>query len=442
MQYHASSLVDNNLDVDVVGYRGTPVIDSLKDAEANGRLKLWLIEQPVKLDSSRSGSKLWYALQAGIRILKQLWKLSHVMLWSLDSPDVILAQNPPAIPTLLLVSMVSRLRASKLIIDWHNFAYSIMALQMGTRSLVVRLAEVYEKLVGRFAGHVNLTVTEAMKAFLEQNMGVVGQVVTVYDRPPTTFHRLSSSEIREFLERLELPPPLNKSSAPAKLSLDPDDNSRSALIVSSTSWTEDEDFAILLMALKEYDVKAASGAARLEVVVTGKGPQKKFYENQISELKLKRVNIRTAWLEPSDYPLLLGSADLGISLHSSSSGLDLPMKVVDMFGSGLPVAALRYPVLEGEMVKSGNGVLFDSHGKLADFLMVSLFFLWWPMAILIYRVTGPIRLIPKRHRETGLDEIEHSWRIQDGLGDEMGRQLEKDRASSLLVLAFLSVYHL
>ncbi len=76
----------------------------------------------------------------------------------------------------------------------------------------------------------------------------------------------------------------------------------------------------------------------------GKGPEKERYLNLIKEKKKnwRYINIETKWLEADDYPKLLAAADLGICLHYSSSGVDLPMKVVDMFGAILPVAAIHY----------------------------------------------------------------------------------------------------
>jgi beta-1,4-mannosyltransferase len=121
---------------------------------------------------------------------------------------------------------------------------------------------------------------------------------------------------------------------------------RPALIVSSTSWTPDEDFTVLLSALSSYEVRAKEAGSklpRLVILISGKGPLlstfKKLYAERSKAESWTRIVVRTVWLDIADYPRFLGCADLGISLHQSSSGLDLPMKVVDMFGCGVPVLA-------------------------------------------------------------------------------------------------------
>jgi beta-1,4-mannosyltransferase len=83
-------------------------------------------------------------------------------------------------------------------------------------------------------------------------------------------------------------------------------------------------------------------------------------------LPARRVRLRTLWLEPDDYPVFLGCADLGLSLHRSASGVDLPMKVADLLGSGVPVCALDYAPCVAEQVRHGeNGVLFSDAASLA-----------------------------------------------------------------------------
>lgn len=54
---------------------------------------------------------------------------------------------------------------------------------------------------------------------------------------------------------------------------------------------------------------------------------------------------------------MVGAADLGICMHLSSSNLDLPMKVVDMFSSQLPCFAFDYLTIT-ELVTPQVGRLF------------------------------------------------------------------------------------
>lgn len=79
----------------------------------------------------------------------------------------------------------------------------------------------------------------------------------------------------------------------------------------------------------------------------------------------KKISVTALWLEADDYPILLSICDLGVCLHYSSSGLDLPMKVVDMFGAGIPVLAVYFAALP-ELVKDGQtGYVFNSKYALA-----------------------------------------------------------------------------
>jgi beta-1,4-mannosyltransferase len=97
---------------------------------------------------------------------------------------------------------------------------------------------------------------------------------------------------------------------------------------------------ILLEACVQYDTAvvdtgkaaAASALPPMIVIITGRGPQQEMYREKIATLNLTSVSFHMLWLEPHHYPIALASADVGVSLHASSSDLDLPMKVSDMLG--------------------------------------------------------------------------------------------------------------
>ena len=105
------------------------------------------------------------------------------------------------------------------------------------------------------------------------------------------------------------------------------------------------------------------------MLVTGDGRRRKEFERRFAGLPARRVQLRTRWLEPEDYPRIVGAADLGLCLHRSSSGMDIPMKVADLFGAGVPVCALDYGASLAERVRHGdNGLLFSTARQLADVL--------------------------------------------------------------------------
>ncbi|XP_075998947.1 chitobiosyldiphosphodolichol beta-mannosyltransferase [Genypterus blacodes] len=377
MQYHALSLGKHGYKVTFVGVLDTkPHQDVLR--EENIR-----IVPITEVKGLQVGPRiLTYVTKVIIQVLQLLYVLLRM-----DLQSHILMQNPPGLPGIAVAWLVCVMRGSRFVIDWHNYGYTIMALTHGPRHPLVRLAKWYEHVFGPLATH-NLCVTQAMRDDLQKNWGI--RATTLYDKPASIFgetplklrqqlfaslaqthpeFRHSGSEEAE--DKVERTTFSCRDLAGDTVTLRPD---RPALLLSSTSWTEDEDFSILLKALQDYEglVKGGASLPSLVCVITGKGPQKEHYKKLIDTLHLDHVKICTPWLEAEDYPLLLGSADLGVCLHKSSSGLDLPMKVVDMFGCCLPVCAINFNCLHELVKHEENGLIFRDAQELAQQLKLLL----------------------------------------------------------------------
>ncbi|CBQ69081.1 related to ALG1-beta-mannosyltransferase [Sporisorium reilianum SRZ2] len=450
MCFHVESLANEGWKVAIVGYPGSALPPPLQRSSIKQHHlrtpPAWIARLPRAAFIAVAPFKL--LLQA-VSLFAELTTQVH------PPPELVLVQTPPALPTLLVVKAAAALVKARVIIDWHNLAYTILALRLGGKSKLVRLAEWLERWSGRKA-YAHLFVTEAMKNHLDLNWKLQGEKVVLHDRPPAHFRRATLAETHTLMGKLipQIQPrigddwlptydfpqstPFTKQDGKGELQWRDD---RPALVVSSTSWTADEDFGLLLRAARLYEYRArvladapsstspvhsrsstsesasallsptsASSAAsttshfsysdpadpirtskerrrpsigalrtptlpnepatalpKLLIVVTGKGELRARYLAEIAHLECTErwrfVRIRTAWLETPDYPLLLGSADVGVSLHTSSSGLDLPMKVVDMLGCALPVCALDFACL-GELVRERwNGVVFrDAEG--------------------------------------------------------------------------------
>ncbi|XP_047026518.1 chitobiosyldiphosphodolichol beta-mannosyltransferase [Helicoverpa zea] len=370
MQYHALSLANNGLDVNIIGY-----LDSQPLTE--------ILEHPhITITKLRSINLSGPAI---VRyVAKAIWQTISLLLTLVVTGKChfVLCQNPPAIPTLPVCRIYCLFTKAKYIIDWHNYAYSIMAMSLTPDHYIVRFARFIEKFFGQSADN-SICVTYSMKEDLLMNWNVHNAIV-LYDRPPKIFKPLSLQEKHDWFLQLSKTFPefggqgreqlndphqqdivktLFTCSSDGQVQPLPD---RPGLLFSSTSWTPDEDFGLLMEALQMYEsaCEISENLPKLICVITGKGPEKDNYLKEIARRKWQNIRVFTPWLDAADYPKMVGSADLGVCLHTSSSGLDLPMKIVDMFGAGLPVCAFDFLCLD-ELVENGvNGYTFRSSNEL------------------------------------------------------------------------------
>lgn len=295
-----------------------------------------------------------FAIFAAEKLVLQLVRLFKMLL-ELGDLDYYIIQNPPLIPLVLLVVAYIRLlnRRAKLVIDWHNLNWSILNLRyQNPQHWAVKLLKLYEKWVVARQSDLHLCVTKLMKRVLIDDFGIAkSKIHVVYDRPAEQMAPLADAKATraQLFDKYRIDAPQG-----------------SKLVVLLTSFTPDEDFNVLLDALE----KLPQNVGPLVVVVTGKGPMKQQFLLKVRDLKFdpKRLVVTLVWLQAEDYPAMIASADLGVSLHTSLSGVDLPMKILDMFGGGVPVVSVDFPAISELVIHEKNGLVTlpkDMHTALA-----------------------------------------------------------------------------
>jgi beta-1,4-mannosyltransferase len=320
MLRHAEALAARGHAVRLIGY-GTPPVKM-------ARIEVSSLHP---LARTADGRAPWlFALAAGMRMGLLFFELLAKLLRA--RPSLVLAQNPPSFPTLLASWMAGRLCGSRLCWDWHNYGYAMLGLRVAPTHRLVRMAERYERWAGRLAD-AHLCVSAAMRVDLKARFGIAAAVL--YDRPAS----FAGGEHVEPRDRL--------------------------ILVCPSGWTADEDMGLLLEALALLASHPRKCA--LEVHLTGDGPARGSLEDRIGELRRQGLRIEAEYLPEGDYRALLARADLGVCLHRSTSGVDLPMKVSDLFAARVPVCALDYGAVIQEQVRNGaTGFLFHSARELSE----------------------------------------------------------------------------
>ena len=203
------------------------------------------------------------------------------ILLSLPFYDLIVIQNPPCLPVIIASIFIDLIRKftnlftainkrTKILIDWHNLGFKMFEEKNRSNSLIVMFSKLLEYKLCSYASH-HICVSNAFRLYLEENFNI--NPIVLYDRPANIFlNSKIKTNKNNIIKRHKLLLKLNftnellfKINRKSNKSIEEtiqtcyDNNhgkvtiinnfNRTALIISSTSWTTDEDFDLLLDAM-------------------------------------------------------------------------------------------------------------------------------------------------------------------------------------------------
>ena len=193
MRYHAQALAAHGVDVDLVGFEGTPLGRAIT---GDARITVHRLSASMLRHGAPSLSYAPVALVDAARISFRLW----TTLRRLPRPDLVLVQNPPAFPTLVVTRWALKRKGVRIVIDWHNIGYTLLALRVGQWHPAVRLARWLERHDARQAD-ASLCVSRGLAEFLKSRFGLSNTHV-LYDRPASIFAPVEHVEREHYRQAL------------------------------------------------------------------------------------------------------------------------------------------------------------------------------------------------------------------------------------------------
>ena len=188
-------------------------------------------------------------------------------------------------PIFAVLCLLKPFTSAEIIIDWHNYGFTIMEANKNN-ALIIFLCKFYELSLGRIANK-HITVSKAFAEDIKKRLNVA-QVDILYDLAVEgKFKELTEPERAEFLKRIGF------ENMVEGVMMKKD---RPLLLITSTSYTPDEDIGLLLEALKLLGKK---DDLKIVMVVTGTGPLKKQFLARFESFNGEQEDIKIVpkWLE-------------------------------------------------------------------------------------------------------------------------------------------------
>ena len=172
------------------------LVESETHPDVSSSPRISIVPIPPHPAFLQTSNKLLFLLFAPLKVIFQISCLWRCLAYQTKPAKWLLVQNPPSIPTLAIASLICFLRHTNLVIDWHNFGYSILALKLGEGHPLVRFSKWYEKAFCAYAT-AHLCVTEAMASVLKREISLQAPILPLHDRPASHLQPIPDRQAQE-----------------------------------------------------------------------------------------------------------------------------------------------------------------------------------------------------------------------------------------------------